>query len=152
MLFTGCRYEELKRLKQNPKWLSKESGFIYLPEEATKKAKRKFKDRYVRLNTWGFREVTNFLDKSVKLPTKQTMNENLQRWAEQSGIGTEGICSKMFRKTLESWLMTAYKDYQILVCLNFGHTETTALKHYLNLPFSDKDKTDMQEFVGGIKW
>jgi len=30
-----------------------------------------------------------------------------------------------------------------------GHTETTAIEHYVNLPFTRQDEEAMEEFVGG---
>jgi len=35
------------------------------------------------------------------------------------------------------------------IALSQGHTELTQLRHYANLPFLDKDREEMKEFVVG---
>jgi len=153
MLYSGMRYIELQRFNKNPDWLMKSSFHIHLPEQAVKKSKRKQKDRYVFLSNAGYEVVSNLIaDKDIQITSKSTMNENLQRWAEQSGIGSKGISCKTFRKTWESWLVRCYPKYFPQICLSQGHTEKTSLKHYLNLPFTNKDKEKMQRYVGGIEW
>jgi len=151
LLFTGMRFVEIQRLKQHPEWLSKEGNVIHLPDTAVKKAKRKQKDRYVKLNPLGKKLVRQFLN-GVKLPTKQTLNKNLQRWGIKAKIGDEGICIKTFRKTWESWLISHYTENVFQICLSQGHTTFTSLNHYANLPFTSGDRERMKQYVEGIEW
>ena len=151
MLFTGMRFVELQRFFNNPSWLSKENNHIHLPQQAIKKSKRKQKDRYVKLNPWGKEIVRQFLSLD-KLPSKQTLNDNLKRWCVKANLSTDGICIKTFRKTWESWLISHYKDNVFQVCLSQGHTTITSLNHYANLPFSSLDKEEIKSFVGGFEW
>ena len=63
-----------------------------------------------------------------------------------------GYVIKSFRKTWESWCITIYKENVYHIFLSQGHDELTALKHYLNLPFTQQDKQQMSKYVGGIEW
>jgi hypothetical protein len=42
-----------------------------------------------------------------------------------------------------------FPERTLEIALSQGHTELTQLKHYANLPFLDKDKEEMKEFVMG---
>jgi len=57
--------------------------------------------------------------------------------------------AKTFRKTWESWLLFSFPDKAMEIALSQGHTELTQLRHYANLPFLDKDREEMKEFVVG---
>jgi integrase len=59
------------------------------------------------------------------------------------------INNTTFRKTWESWLLFSYPDKAMEIALSQGHTELTQLRHYANLPFLDKDREEMNEFVVG---
>lgn len=110
LLFTGMRFKELERLKKHPDWLFRDSKHIHLPETAIRKSKRKQKDRWISLNSWGYDIVRQFLNNSDHLPTRQTIDENLKKWAENAGIESKGICLKSFRKTIEGWLVSTYPE------------------------------------------
>jgi len=43
----------------------------------------------------------------------------------------------------------SYPDKAMEIALSQGHTELTQLRHYANLPFLDKDREEMKEFVVG---
>lgn len=152
LLFTGMRFTEIQRLKQNPDWLFNDSKYIHLPNGASLKLKAKQKDRHVSLSPWGYDIVKSFLNNGIHLPTRQTLDENLKRWGEKSAIDSKGLCLKTFRKTIESWLITIYPEQTLKICLRQGHTETTSLKHYLNLPFNESDRIEMRQFVQGMQW
>lgn len=151
LLFTGMRFVEIQRLKQHPEWLSKDMNIIHLPDTAVKKKKRKQKDRYVKITPLGKEIVRQFLN-GDKLPTKQSLNEDLQRWSIKANIGDNGVCIKTFRKTWESWLISYYKANVFQICLSQGHTTFTSLNHYANLPFISGDKEKMKQYVEGIEW
>ena len=57
--------------------------------------------------------------------------------------------SKTLRKSWECWLVASYPERVLEVFLSQGHTQMTALSHYLGLPFTQGDKGAMLEYVGG---
>ncbi len=145
LLYTGMRFSEARWLQRNPKAFDGNS--ILMP--STKK-KARHKERFIRLNVNGKRAVRYFIDLKKRLPTNQTWDENLKRWAIHAGLDKEGICAKTTRKTWEAWLMTQYgHEHHIDIFLNIGHTKETALEYYLMLPFSDKEKSEMKYYTDG---
>lgn len=148
LLFTGMRYKELERFYSNPNWLM-ENGFINLPKGSILKKKCRQKERWIRLNPLGKEVINNFLNTKMNIPTRQTLNKDLQRWCIKAEIDKEGICVKAFRKTLVSWLVFTYPQRLLEIMLSMGHTEATSIKHYLGLPFTDMDKETMKTYIGG---
>ena len=143
LLFTGMRYVELQRLKNNPTWFDGNS--INLP---SLKLKARQKERWIRLNPQGREIVRTYLNYPCSLPTKQTWGESLTRWAINAGLDPKGLCPKTTRKTYESWLTFHYGS-RTEIPLSMGHTDLIAFKHYLGLPFTDEDKLALKEFVEG---
>ena len=146
LLLTGLRYVEAQRLQRHPEWF--DGKFIYLPEMAVRKAKRKQRERWVRL-TPRAAAILPFFYKTKPLPTWKGWALNLKRWAEKAGLNPEGLSTKTTRKTWESWLMASFPNHPYEIFLNQGHTDLTSLKHYLNLPFTEVDKLEMKEWTGG---
>jgi len=123
--------------------------FINLPRVAMKKKKQVQKERSIRLNKNGADKVALFLELGKKLPTYVTWRENLVRWAKNVGLDTSGLSVKTTRKTWECWLVYYYPHVTANIYLSQGHTQMTALHSYLNMPFTDQDRKEMEEFVGG---
>jgi integrase len=146
LLLTGLRYIEAVRLKKHPEWFDGE--FIHLPTIAQKKAKRRQKERWVRLNPQG-QHVLPFFFKAKPLPMWQTWTKNLRKWGERAGLDPVGLGPKTTRKTWESWLTATYPNRLVEIVLSQGHTEVTSLKFYLNLPFTKVDKIEMKKWVAG---
>ena len=146
LLLTGLRYVEAQRLQENPDWL--DGRFIHLPIQSQRKVKRQQRERWVRLSSKGLTVVPYFL-KSKRLPTWKAWSEDLKRWASHSQLDTTGLGPKSMRKTWESWLVSSYPERVLEVFLSQGHTQMTALSHYLGLPFTQADKNAMLEYVGG---
>jgi len=71
------------------------------------------------------------------------------KWLAYNFPLIEGLSAKSFRKTWESWLLFSFPDKAMEIALSQGHTELTQLRHYANLPFLDKDREEMNEFVVG---
>ena len=149
LLFTGMRYVELERFSAHAKWYDPQGGYIYLPPEASKKRKRKMRERYVYLSSRGKAIIPLFLKLKGGLPSRTAWNEDMRRWGEYAGIGTEGLCAKTTRKTWESWLMVSYPDKALLIAMSQGHTQITALNHYLNLPFSKEERERIKSYTDG---
>ena len=146
LLLTGLRYVEAQRLRKNPDWL--DTKFIHLPEYAQKKAKRKQKERWIKLSGKGITVVPYFF-KTSPLPTWGAWTENLERWAARTGLDPEGMSPKTTRKTWESWMVASYPERVLEVFLSQGHSEMTSLTHYLNLPFTELDRLQMKDWVLG---
>lgn len=147
LLVTGMRYVEAQRLLENPGWFDGKK-FIFLPREAVKKQKRKQKDRTVWLSWKGASVLPHFLE-IEHLPDWKTWAENLRRWAGRVGLDPIGLSPKTTRKSWESWLVSSFPSYTPQIFLSQGHTSLTALEHYLNMPFVEKDKEGMKPWVEG---
>ena len=148
-LLTGMRWVELQRFSAHAEWYDSQGGYIYLPPEASQKRKRRMKERYVYLSSRGKAIVPLFLKVRAKVPSRTTWNENLKRWAERAGIDPVGLSAKSTRKTWESWLVATYPDRVLLIAMSQGHTQLTAMNHYLNLPFSEEDRKRIKEYTAG---
>ena len=144
LLFSACRYSEIK-------WLYDHQTRFKGNRIHMKNTKSKVNDayRYVMLNRQGERSVDNFLRAKTNLPSNVSWNENLKRWCVKAGIKPDHACCKSTRKTFESWLIITYPQRTFEILASLGHSENTALRHYLTFPFSKEDKNDMQYFVGG---
>ena len=139
LLYTGVRYIELQRLQENPSWF--DGDFVHLPsEKALKKEKRTQRERWVRLNNQGKMVMEYFIGLKTKVPAYQGWNVNLKRWAKRAGLDPKALSSKTTRKTWESWLMFYYPNQVMAIVLSQGHTQTTSLQHYLNMPFTESDR------------
>jgi len=134
-------------LRENKDWF--DGTFIHLPEAAPLKAKRKQKERWVRVSPRGS-SVLQYFFTSKALPSYKTWTENLQRWAKRSGLDPIGLSPKTTRKTWESWLVSCYPERTAEIFVDQGHTTMTSLPHYLNMPFLQPDKEQMLEWTGGL--
>jgi len=148
LLYTGMRYIEVLRLYKHPEWFDGE--IVHLTKEASKKKKATISERYVHLNAVGKNVVAHYLKSKKTLPKNYaTWTENLRRWAIKAKLYPDLIGPKTTRKTWESWLVFYYPDKFNQIFLSQGHSQLTSLRHYLNLPFSSKDKEEMKKFVEG---
>lgn len=149
LLLSGMRYVEYQVLLMNPNWY--DGNFIKLPRYAIRKQKATIKQRYVHLSTRG-RSTLDNLWKIVSInniPTVQGLHKTLKTAAVKSGVSSEGLNIKSFRKTWESWLVFYYPGRKDEIFLSQGHTELTALQHYVNIPFSARDREEMKDWVEG---
>src|SRR5439155_8359629 len=123
LLLSGLRFVEAQRLQQNPDWL--DSRFIHLPPFAQRKVKRKQKERWIRLSSKGT-SVLPYFFKTKALPSWKGWSQDLQRWARNSKLDPEGLGPKSLRKSWESWLLSAYPERVMEICLSQGHNELTS--------------------------
>ena len=148
LLHSGCRYAELKRLKENPSWF-KDGNYIHLPKSAVLKKKARQRERHIILNVFGREILTEFLNTSFKMPSRQSLNKNLHRWCIKAKLNPQGICVKTFRKTCVSWLVCCKEDKYLQVLSSIGHDTITSLRYYLSLPFTNDDRTGMKSHLYG---
>ena len=144
LLYSGCRYSELKWLYKHPE--NFKSNILIIPSS---KKEARHKERYVRLNTNGQRAITYFLRSKRNLPAFNGWDENLIRWCNKANLDAKGICCKSTRKTWECWLATMYPNNLQQIFLNQGHTERISLEYYLMVPFNEQDKKDMRFYTEG---
>ncbi len=142
LLMTGMRYEELRRLRKHPEWIS--GANIFLPAEAMKKEKRTQPQRFVKLSYAGRETIKRLFDLSPDIPRNIIVDNYIKRRYPDF----EGFSLKSFRKTWESWLVFYYR-MPLEVALSQGHTMITQLNHYIGLPFTEKDRLEMKQYVEG---
>ena len=66
---------------------------------------------------------------------------------------TNGLSVRVFRKTWNSWLVNYFKNdvHSLMIAeMSMGHTDQTALKHYLTLQFDADDMKDIEKAVKGF--
>lgn len=147
-LYSGMRYIEAQLIKPYPELF--EDRYIHLiPGITAKKPKCTIRDRYVKLNPVGIRVAEQYFKLDKKLPNINTWRENITRWCNIAKINTSFISAKSSRKTWESYLMSTYPFKRDEIFISQGHTELTALRNYVNLPFTEEDKEAMVRYVAG---
>ena len=135
------RYAELLRLRGHQEWLN--GQFIHLPPgEGQRKAKRTSSGRWVRLSIQGKKAVEALFD--IQLPSNNSINQYFNY-----NFHISDFSLKSLRKTYESWLVYYYPQQQLEVAMSQGHTMVTQVRHYLNLPFTQREKLEMGEYVEG---
>jgi len=169
LLFTGMRYQELIRLKQNPSGFHPDKGYILV-----KSGKREavYSERYVHLTPAGVQAVKDFLaDERMDYPSSAVMTKNLCAWARaahleaapeleggkisqgaNAGLNRQnvwGMSVKSFRKSWESWLAVSFPDRLEMVMLSQGHQTATSIKHYLGVPFSQDEREEIRTMTAG---
>ncbi|WAI01346.1 site-specific integrase [Methanogenium organophilum] len=149
-MFTGMRYEEYLRFLDKQQWFYLERSAIHLPREASLKQKRTQPERYVQLSNYALLITERLFDQELPRLTRQGWRKALLKAAEMADISTDGITPKMTRKTWESWLVCCYPALTMQIALSQGHTNITAMNHYLNLSFSPSEKEDMKKYVNGF--
>lgn len=153
LFYSAMRYAELARLVENSEWFHPQKRYIDLPFMAEKKNKQGLKGRYIWLTPMGVEVIRTLTEQYERLDDVTIFWQRLQTAKKNfsvSGYLAEGISPKSPRKTYESYLVLTYQQKRFSeICLSLGHTELTALKYYLNLPFSTEDKQLMRKYVEG---
>ena len=156
MLNTGMRYIEIQRYIESTKdiktiksikdiksgWFNEKRKMITLPSNATKT----FTTRNVLLTPQFTVLLKSELEREnpeIPIISYQTLDNRLKKWAIKADIEKRNIIAvKTFRKTWESWLVTANKS-ALLILPSMGHTSTTALNFYLSSGFTPEEKAEM---------
>ena len=157
MLYTGLRLEEVRQLVEHPEIFDEERRLLVIKSG---KAKASQRSRNVILSDKGVEAVRAFLQAPKMPASSSAWQTNLIRWSKIAGLSplpgrdneggnVYGITVRTSRKSLESWLLTAYPDRAAWIALSQGHTETTALGHYLNVSFTDQEREAIVEEVRG---
>jgi len=157
MTYTGLRLEEVRQLVEHPEIFDEERRLLVIKSG---KAKASQKSRNVILSDKGVEAVRAFLQAPKMPASSSAWQTNLIRWSKIAGLSplpdrpgeggnVYGITVRTSRKTWESWLLTAYEEKAVKIALSQGHTESTALGHYLNLSFTDQERESIVEEVRG---
>lgn len=154
MLHTGMRLTEFVKFAEHPEWYDAHRRCIELTAEAIKKKKTVYTTRQINLTKDGCDAVKHFqkmMKDNMKIPPRQSMLGVLCRAAVEAGLpeGDTGICPKMFRKTLVSWLMKTMPEKMFEIAGNMGHTFKVMQTNYTNLSFAKDDQEDMKRFLKG---
>jgi len=132
LMFTGMRYEELKKFSGHLVWLDSTNRCICIPAKYTKTGK----ERTIHLTPAFTKELTQYLRefKKIDVPSLQSMEMNMKRWNTTA-------TPKTFRKSWETWLMFAgYDSWK--VAQSQGHSQVIQYHHYVNL--SARLKSEME--------
>ena len=156
LLYTGLRLSEVKQLNDNPQLFDQERRTITI---RSGKAKATQRSRNVTLSDKGLEALTAYLLNPAVPNSPSAWQMNLLRWSRQAhlqeipgespGSNPYGITVRTSRKSWESWLLTAFPDKAAYIALSQGHTESTALRHYLNLSFTMAEKDTIMKEVRG---
>ena len=156
MLYTGLRLAEVQQLTNNPGIFDQDRKTITIKSG---KAKASQISRNVCLSDKGLLAVEEYLKNPSVPSSPHVWQSNLIRWAQRARIqalpGNEesnnptGITVRTSRKTWECWLLAAYPDKVINIVLSQGHTETTALRHYFNISWTQAEREAIKEQVIG---
>ena len=154
LLHTGMRGSEFIRFSKHPEWYDAHRRCIELTTEAIKKKKTVYKTRQVNLTVKGCDAVKHFqkmMKDNMRIPSRQAMLGVLERAAIEAELpeGNKGICPKMFRKTLVSWLMKTTPEKMFEIAANMGHTLSVMQVNYTNLSFAKSDIEDIRDFLKG---
>jgi len=152
-LITGMRYSELQAFIEHPEWYRAKENYILMREKKHERLKRGIKRRYIRLPHIAREIIPQFFEEVDSMPSPQGWIKNLRRWAIAADLDPSHLSARTTRKTWESWLVFSYKDRLDnvidMIAQSLGHTRTTMLKHYLNIPFTRKDVVEMSYWTGG---
>jgi integrase len=154
LLHTGMRMPEFIKFSLHPEWYDARRRCIELPTAAIRKKKTIYKTRQVNLTLEGCKAVEHFhkmIKDNLKIPSRQAMLGTLRRAAVEAKLPDtdKGICPKMFRKTLVSWLMKAMPERMFEIAANMGHTLEVMQTNYTNLSFAKEDLDDIRKFLKG---
>jgi len=133
MLMSGLRPVEFERMEKS--WYRAPRRCIELPKGACLKEKCEYTERTVMLSLYGCDVIQTYLDSNFKKAGRVSMRDTLRRYAILAGIGEDGITSKMFRKTLVSWLVACFEEKYLSIAASMGHDVDTIQKHYLGIAF-----------------
>lgn len=137
LLLSGMRPIEFERMERS--WYRAPRRCIVLPKGACLKEKCEYTERTILLSLLGCDAIDRYLLSGVHKPGKVAMRDALKRYAIKAGIGEQGITSKMFRKTLVSWLVACFEEKHLSIAASMGHNVETIRRNYLGLAFPSNE-------------
>lgn len=156
LIHTGMRVEEFWEFLEFGTvlgglagWYDPQRKCIDMPHGSIKKIKSLHKERTIILSDAGCKAVEHVLRMNPKKIPRQSMWITYNAAAKKAGLGNEGITSKMFRKSLISWLAVCHEDKMYKIASSAGHTLEIMRLHYSSLQFEARDVQEMKEFLKG---
>lgn len=149
LLHTEMRAEELWEFIDHPDWYDPKRKCIDMPIGSIKKKKCLHKERTVVLTDTGCKAIEYILHMKPSKIQRQDMWITYKGASERSGIGNKGVTTKMFRKSMISWLAVVYPGDMFKIASSAGHSLETMRLHYSNLQFEARDLQEMKEFLKG---
>jgi integrase len=147
LLHTGMRVVEAQALQKG--WYHPSRRVIAIPQGACKKVKCTFTERTVMLSPRGCAAVDRYLNSGCTISGKETSRDTLRRYAIKAGIGKAGITTKMFRKTLASWLMACFPERVMHISSSMGYSREVLRKYYLGKGFPRSELEKMRAYLQG---
>jgi integrase len=151
LINTGMRTEEFWEFVDHPQWYSASRRCIDLPKGSIGKTRCTMKERTVLLSPEGAQAVQTLIgaNSSIRYTDRSTMRRYLIAHAKEAGLSEKGITTKMFRKTLVSWLVATVPEKDHYIINSIGHSQDVQDRHYLSIGFARKDVDDMRKFLKG---
>lgn len=157
MTFTGIRLSEVQQLVDSPDVFDPERRTITIRSGKVLATQR---TRNVRLCDQAVMAVQRYLERPKVPSSSSSWQGNLLRWGRAARLvpipggkpdayNPCGLTVRTTRKTLESWLLTTFPERATMIALSQGHTEMTALRHYLNLSFTSEECLAIADQVKG---
>jgi hypothetical protein len=151
-LHTEMRSTELWFFIQHPEWFTASRRAIDLPKEAILKKKCTLDERTILLSIEGVEAVKTMFGCSSRTRVehdRSNLRKELKDAALAAKISDSGICPKMFRKTMISWLMATLPEKEPYILMSAGHGKDVQQRHYLAAGFERRDVEDMRKFLRG---
>jgi len=150
LLHTAVRIAEGYYLSKHQECYRQENHAIFIPQvKGMGKDRCTLKRRTVLLSQRGVDAVELFYEEKVHLPTYQSMEPVFKRAAVDAGFDKNYITTKMFRKTMISWLMACFPERLMSISLSAGHTPQTMHGHYMQQGWRKEDVRDMRDELRG---
>lgn len=150
LLHTAMRLVEAKYVDTHRETYRKDHHAIFLNKvDGLGKKRCTITNRAVMLSSAGVIAVEDFFDKNVHFPTYQAMEPAIRLAAKEADFDTRYITTKMYRKTMVSWLINCYPERESQILHFAGHNEATMRGHYLTYGFRKEDMKDMKEVIAG---
>ena len=150
LLYTAARIAEARYIEAHPETFRKENGAIFLPKvDGMGKKRCTVSNRAILLSVKGIAAVQDFFEKKCHIPTYQSLEPALKLAAKEADFDTRYITTKMYRKTMISWLIQCWPQRESAILLSAGHTQATMRGHYLGTGFRKDDIADMQDRIEG---
>jgi integrase len=150
LLETAMRVSEAIYVMLHPECFREENEAIFLPEvKGLGKVRCTITNRQIMLSQSGVAAVKRFLTDKPGLPAYQNMEEAFKRAAKRADFDIKYITTKLYRKTMISWLMNVYPERQSQIAFSAGHDYNTMRKYYLTYGFRKEDVRDMKDRLRG---
>lgn len=147
--YTGMRYAELLKFKQNPKkYFNYNRKIIILPKEVTKTNE----ERKINL-TPQFSELLNLFIQGngefIYPKDYESWSGNLRRWSKKANlVHPEDFTVNITRKTWESWLIESGHPISKILASQ-GHDMNTSSRHYYNNDVTPEERIEMKRETDG---